>query len=174
VQLPLGTLREMLGRVEAGDMFGSAFALAAAGAADLPANILIPGAGRAGWGGEGGWQEEEGGGRGGTGPVGVIIKACAAPATPASCSPGTGPPPGPRPAPAPALPAGVAVFSRRSLPMAAWTNGLEIAAVKADVDRSCLILETGVNQRWRYGGWRTTQDSIEEAAGWEEAKNEVK
>ncbi len=29
--------------------------------------------------------------------------------------------------------AGVAVFSRRALPLAAWTNGLEIAAVKADV-----------------------------------------
>ena len=44
------------------------------------------------------------------------------------------------------------------------------AAVKADVDRSCLILETGVNQRWRYGGWRASPDSIEEAQGWEEAK----
>lgn len=65
---------------------------------------------------------------------------------------------------------GVAVFSRRATPLAAWTNGLEIAAVKADVDRSCLILETGVNQRWRYGGWRASPDSIEEAQGWEEAK----
>lgn len=65
---------------------------------------------------------------------------------------------------------GVAVFSRRSLPLAAWTNGLEIAGVKADVERSCLILETGVNQRWRYGGWRPSPDSIAEAEGWEEAK----
>lgn len=65
---------------------------------------------------------------------------------------------------------GVAVFSRRAMPLAAWTNGLEIAAVKADVERSCLILETGVNQRWRYGGWRPGPDSIEEAQGWEEAK----
>lgn len=46
-----------------------------------------------------------------------------------------------------------------------------IPGVKADVDRSCLILETGVNQRWRYGGWRTSADSIEEANGWEEAKD---
>lgn len=69
---------------------------------------------------------------------------------------------------------GVAVFSRRSLPLAAWTNGLEIATVKADVERSCLILETGVNQRWRYGGWKPSPDSIEEAKGWEEAKTEVK
>ena len=69
---------------------------------------------------------------------------------------------------------GVAVFSRRSLPLAAWTNGLDIATVKADVDRSCLILETGVNQRWRYGGWRPSPDSIEEAKGWEDCKNGVK
>ena len=70
--------------------------------------------------------------------------------------------------------AGVAVFSRRALPLAAWTNGLEIAGVKADVERSCLILETGVTQRWRYGGWRATPDSIEEAEGWEDCKNGVK
>jgi hypothetical protein len=44
------------------------------------------------------------------------------------------------------------------------------AGVKADVERSCLILETGVNQRWRYGGWRASPDSIEEAQGWEDAK----
>jgi hypothetical protein len=45
-----------------------------------------------------------------------------------------------------------------------------VAGVKADVERSCLILETGVNQRWRYGGWRPSPDSIGEAEGWEEAK----
>jgi hypothetical protein len=66
------------------------------------------------------------------------------------------------------------VFSRRALPLAAWTNGLEIAAVKADVARSCLILETGVNQRWKYGSWRPTEDSIGEAEGWEIAKEGVK
>lgn len=66
------------------------------------------------------------------------------------------------------------MFSRRATALAAWTNGLEIAGVKADVERSCLVLETGVNQRWRYGGWRATEDSIEEARGWEEAKQEVK
>jgi hypothetical protein len=42
--------------------------------------------------------------------------------------------------------------------------------VKADAERSCLILETGVNQRWRYGAWRHSPDSIAEAEGWEEAK----
>jgi hypothetical protein len=48
------------------------------------------------------------------------------------------------------------------------------AGVKADVERSCLILETGVNQRWRYGGWRPSPDSVEEAEGWEEAKQGIK
>jgi len=69
---------------------------------------------------------------------------------------------------------GVAVFSRRALPLAAWTNGLEIAAVKVDVERSCLILETGVNQRWRYGGWKPSPESIAEAENWERAKGGVK
>jgi hypothetical protein len=76
--------------------------------------------------------------------------------------------------PADILIPGVVVFSRRALPLAAWTNGLEIAAVKADVQRSCLILETGVNQRWKYGSWRPNEDSIGEAEGWEIAKQGVK
>lgn len=167
VQLPLGPLLDMLKAVDAGDLFGAAMDLKSAGLDGLPRDVLVP---------------------------------------------------------------GVAVFSRRATPLAAWTNGLEIAgapfgafdaaaaccctvflvcahscsatytqgkpppthnsitpstsfhhpttqqnartqtAVKADVDRSCLILETGVNQRWRYGGWRPSPDSIEEAQGWEEAK----
>lgn len=71
-----------------------------------------------------------------------------------------------------ALVPGVAVFSRRALPLAAWTNGLEIAGVTADVERACLVLETGVNQRWRYGGWRASPQSAEEASGWEASKRE--
>ena len=45
--------------------------------------------------------------------------------------------------------------------------------VQADIERSSLILETGVNQRWRYGGWRPSPDSIDEAQQWEEAKGEL-
>lgn len=41
--------------------------------------------------------------------------------------------------------------SRRADPLAAWTNGLDLAAVVADTDRAFLILETGFNQRWRCG-----------------------
>jgi hypothetical protein len=102
---------EMAAKVDTGNLFGSSLSLSAAGLADLPKDVLVP---------------------------------------------------------------GVAVFSRRALPLAAWTNGLEIAGVKADVERSCLILETGVNQRWRYGGWRPSPDSVEEAEGWEEAKQGIK
>jgi hypothetical protein len=65
------------------------------------------------------------------------------------------------------------VFSRRALPLAAWTNGLELACISADVARSCLILETGVNQRWRYGAWQTSPESVLEAEAWEDAKNSI-
>ena len=65
---------------------------------------------------------------------------------------------------------GVAVYSRRANPMAAWTNGLELAAVVADIDRAFLILETGVNERWRYGAYRRTLETTAEAQAWEDAK----
>ena len=44
---------------------------------------------------------------------------------------------------------GVAVFSQRALPLAAWTNGLELAGVKTDTSMGSLILETGVNNQFR-------------------------
>eukprot|EP00891_Asterochloris_glomerata_P003089 jgi/Astpho2/3089/e_gw1.00051.118.1_t len=65
---------------------------------------------------------------------------------------------------------GVAVYSKRAEALAAWTNGLELAALTADVDRACLILETGVNQRWRYGGYRRSPETTGEAKEWENAK----
>ena len=68
---------------------------------------------------------------------------------------------------------GVAVYSRRADPMAAWTNGLELAAVAADTDRAFLILETGVSQRWRYAAYRRTLETTAEAQAWEEAKRAV-
>ena len=71
------------------------------------------------------------------------------------------------------LPAGVAVYSRRAGALAAWTNSLELAAVSADTDRAFLILDTGVNQRWRYGGYRRTVETTAEANAWEEAKQAV-
>jgi hypothetical protein len=69
---------------------------------------------------------------------------------------------------------GVAVYSRRATPLAAWTSGLEVANVVADADRSCLVLETGASQRWRYGTFERTPQNRAEAKAWEEAKQAVK
>ena len=44
---------------------------------------------------------------------------------------------------------GVAVYSRRADPLAAWTNALDLSAVVADTDRAFLILETGFSDRWK-------------------------
>lgn len=68
---------------------------------------------------------------------------------------------------------GVVMFSRRATPLAASTNGLDLAAITADVDRACLILETGFNQRWRYGSYLRTALADEEAQAWENAKKFV-
>ena len=68
---------------------------------------------------------------------------------------------------------GVAIYSRRANPLAAWTNGLELAAVVADTDRAFLVLETGVNDRWKYGAYRRTQETTEEANAWETAKRAI-
>ena len=46
------------------------------------------------------------------------------------------------------------------------TKGL----VVADADRAFLVLETGVNDRWKYGAYRRTQETTEEAYAWEQAK----
>ena len=64
----------------------------------------------------------------------------------------------------------VAVYSRRATPLAAWTSGLEVANVVADADRACLVLETGVNQRWRYGNYRRSAENTADANAWEAAK----
>lgn len=66
--------------------------------------------------------------------------------------------------------AGIAVYSRRATPLAAWTSGLEVANVVADADRACLVLETGVNQRWRYGNYRRSAENTADARAWEAAK----
>ena len=53
-------------------------------------------------------------------------------------------------------------------------SGLELSKLTADVDRSCLILDTGVNERWRYGGYRPTKAANEQAVSWERAKQQAK
>ena len=40
----------------------------------------------------------------------------------------------------------------------------------ADADRACLVLETGVNQRWRYGNYRRSAENTADANAWQAAK----
>lgn len=68
---------------------------------------------------------------------------------------------------------GVAVFSKRALALAAWTNGLELAGIKCDNDSGSLVLQTGVNSQWSYAKYRRTRSSLREAEEWEEAKKEA-
>jgi hypothetical protein len=68
---------------------------------------------------------------------------------------------------------GVAVFTNRAVALAAWTSGLELAVLEADVERACLILETGVNLRWRYASYPQTDKTDQEAQAWERAKKSV-
>jgi hypothetical protein len=65
---------------------------------------------------------------------------------------------------------GVAVYSRRAEPLAGWTAGYEVAALSADTERGCLVLETGVASRWRYGAIGRSPADAAEARAWEEAK----
>jgi len=68
---------------------------------------------------------------------------------------------------------GVAVFSQRAVPLAAWTNGLELAGLKTDTEVGSLILETGVNTQYQYATYRRTPSAVAEAEQWEEAKKEA-
>ncbi len=68
----------------------------------------------------------------------------------------------------------MAVYSARSVPLAAWTAGYELANLAADADRACLVLETGVNQRWRYGSYRRSPENTAEARAWQDAKAAVR
>ena len=70
-----------------------------------------------------------------------------------------------------ALVPGVCVWSRRSGAVAAWTSNLELGFLRADDDRSLVVLETGINERWRYATWpRNAVATDQEAREWEAAK----
>lgn len=68
---------------------------------------------------------------------------------------------------------GVAVASQRAVPLAAWTNALELSSIDVELNRSCLILSSGVSDRWRYAFWRKGEQGDLEAQGWETAKRRV-
>jgi hypothetical protein len=69
---------------------------------------------------------------------------------------------------------GVVVFSKRSIPLSAWTNSLELASIYVDMKLDCLVLESGVNQKWVYGSYRKSGATNEEARAWERSKKAVK
>lgn len=52
----------------------------------------------------------------------------------------------------------------------AWTNALELSSIVVDKQRACLILSTGVADRWRYAYYRRSRQADEEASAWEAAK----
>lgn len=43
---------------------------------------------------------------------------------------------------------GLAVFSRRALPLSAWLNGVDICNLTVDTSTSYIVLESGINQRY--------------------------
>merc|ERR1711998_408000 len=65
---------------------------------------------------------------------------------------------------------GVIVLSRRAFPLAAWTHSNEIAAISTYPAENCLVIDYGLNQRWRYGRYRRNDAAIREARAWESAK----
>lgn len=67
---------------------------------------------------------------------------------------------------------GVAVASARAVPLAAWTSALELAALRVEAQKACLILSTGVSEKWRYAFYRKSAQADEEAAAWEAAKQQ--
>lgn len=52
-------------------------------------------------------------------------------------------------------------------------SGLEVGGIATDTDAGNLILETEINNRWRYASFRRTKRFIAEAEEWEAAKKKV-
>ena len=50
---------------------------------------------------------------------------------------------------------------------------MDLSNIKPDKKRACLILETGVNNKWKYAAFEKTKENVEEAEAWEQAKEEV-
>lgn len=65
---------------------------------------------------------------------------------------------------------GVAVASSRATPLAAWTSALELASLRVDPSKACLVLATGVADTWRYAFYRASAAADGEARAWEDAK----
>lgn len=53
---------------------------------------------------------------------------------------------------------------------AAWTSALELATLRLDTSKACLLLSTGVSDTWRYAFYRKSPSADAEARAWEDAK----
>lgn len=68
---------------------------------------------------------------------------------------------------------GLIIYSTRSLPLAAWMSGLELACVKFSLEPTpCLVLETGANESWILANI-TTPDLQTEVKNFEAAKQKA-
>lgn len=54
----------------------------------------------------------------------------------------------------------------------AWTSALELATLTVDTQRACLVLSSGISDRWRYAFYSKTAAATEEAKAWEAAKKQ--
>jgi len=69
---------------------------------------------------------------------------------------------------------GVVVYSERAFPLAAWTNSHELAEISCDYENDCIMIDLGINQRWLYSRYRSSQAAKREAQEWEKYKRIAK
>ena len=56
--------------------------------------------------------------------------------------------------------------------MAMRTDEMQLANVGVDMSMSSLILQTGINKRFRYGSFKRSDENVAEAEAWEAAKQQ--
>ncbi|KAG5189744.1 hypothetical protein JKP88DRAFT_197491 [Tribonema minus] len=66
---------------------------------------------------------------------------------------------------------GLAVFTKRALPLATWLSGLEVAFMKADLKRRELVMECGISTQYLVA--RVTDDQRAEAQNFEAGKRSL-
>lgn len=65
---------------------------------------------------------------------------------------------------------GVAVASTRATAVAARLNSLELASLEVDKQKACVILSSGVSDRWLYAYYQKNRVANQEADAWEASK----
>jgi len=69
---------------------------------------------------------------------------------------------------------GLVVYSKRAFPLAAWTNGYELAEISNQAKENCLVIDLGMNRRWLYGRYGSNEAAKREAEEWEKTKKDAK